>query len=272
MDNTSLFVLRRAWLIGKCRRSDVDRALGTAKSPNRADSILRRAVLDWPRHLIRLRYHGVLPCTHAAVPAPAEAGLILDLVAQGAPPSETGIFPGEDGVPVLKPEPKPSHALTPQATGVILNAALHEHPVRVLYVGMRVGENARWRSLWPRALEHTGLFWRLHAQDIEAAAQGFPIKTFLLPRILDAQPLNAKEIPKTFTPKIMVRATRRFQVFLSESLTSDQVVALRNQLDIRDGVMTWPEHALHGFRREFMDEPVSTDIVWPPITRMEERH
>ena len=269
--DTSLFVLRRAWLIGECRRADVDRAFGTVKSPNRADAILRHAVQAWPQHLVRLRHRGVFPHPHAASPAPADPGLVLDLLARGAQASETGIFPGEDGIPILKPSPKPSRAMTAQATRVVLSAALHERPIRVLYVGLRVGENARWRSLWPRALEHTGIFWRLHAQDLEAATQEFPIKTFLLARILEAQPLDSKDIPKSFSHRAIVRTTRRFRAFLSEKLTPDQAAAIRNQLDIQDGIMTWPEHAMHAFRQEFTDEPVSANIVWPPVTHIEDR-
>ncbi|MDA8390728.1 MAG: hypothetical protein M0Z76_08390 [Gammaproteobacteria bacterium] len=269
MDST-LFVLRRAWLFGECRRSDIDRAFGTVKSPNRAAALLQGAVQAWPHHLIRLRHRGVFPNLHAVRPAPVEAGLILDLLAQGAPPQETGVFPG-DGAPILKPVPKPSRALTPLATRVVLDAALHERPIRALYVGLRVSESGRWRLLWPRALEHTGLFWRLYAQDLEAARQGFPIKTYVLARILEAQPLDPKDVPKDFTPRTLVRRTRRFRVFLSEALTSDQVAVVRNQLDIQDGIMTWPDHALHAFRREFVDEPVPADIVWPLITRLEDR-
>ena len=269
MDAT-LFVLRRAWLLGECRRADMDRAFGTVKSPNRASNLLQKAVQVWPDHLVRLRHRGVFPNPHAPRPAPVEATLLLDLLAQGAPPQETGLFP-DDGVPFLKPIPKPSRALTPLATRVVLDAALHERPIRALYVGLRVGENGRWRLLWPRALEHTGLFWRLYAQDIEAASQGFPIKTYVLARILEAQPLDPKDVPKNFTPRTLVPRTRRFRVFLSEALTPDQAAVMRNQLDIQDGIMTWPDHALHAFRREFIDEPVPADIVWPPITRLEDR-
>lgn len=269
MDHT-LFVLRRAWLFGECRRSDIDRAFGTVKSPNRAAAILKEAVQAWPDQLIRLRHRGVFPNRKIQVPVPAEATVILDLLARGAPPQQTAVFE-DDGVPVLKPVPKPSRAMTEPATRVILDAALREQPVRVLYVGLRVGESARWRLLWPRALEHTGLFWRLHAQDIEAAAQGFPIKTYVLARILEAQAMDARDVPKNFMSRAIVRGSRRLRARLSEALTADQATAIRNQLDIREGILTWPDHALHTFRREFTTEPAPRDIVWPVISRVEDQ-
>lgn len=266
----ALFVLRRAWLFGVCRRSHVDRAFGTARSPNRGSAILEGALKAWPQHLIRLPHKGVFPNRNVQSPPLAMASLILDLLAQGAPPQQTAIF-ADDGVPILKPEPKPSRAMSEAATHIVFDAALREQPVRILYVGLRAGETARWRPVWPRAWEHTGLFWRLHAQDIEASAQGFPIKVFLLARILDARQMGAREMPRDFRPRQIVRTERHLKVFLSETLTPDQAAVMRNQLDIRDGVMTIPDHAAHAFKREFADEPSSPDIVWPVISRLEDK-
>jgi hypothetical protein len=263
-----LFVLRRAFLLGVCRRADVNRACGTTFSPNRASTILRTAVARWPTLLYAVPHRGVFPRADAPCPDAAKASHILALIAKGAEPRETGVFP-DDGVPFLMPKPKPARAMHDGATQCVLDAALHQKPVRVLYVGLRRGETARWRRLWPRAMEFTGLQWRIHAQDMDAPEQGFPIKVFMLARILDAQPLREKDAPPGFTPKTLARQDRVLRVSLSEDLTADQAQVVRNAFDIQDGVMTWPDYALHAFRREFTREPPNPDIVWPTITRLE---
>jgi len=264
----SLFVLRRAFLFGVCRRADVNRACGTEFSPNRATTILRTAIARWPNLLYAVPHRGVFPCAEAACPDEAKASHILALMAQGAEPRETGVFP-DDGVPVLRPKPKPAQTLHDGATQLVLDAALHEKPVRILYVGLRRGESARWRRIWPRAMEFTGLQWRIHAQDMDASGQGFPIKVFMLSRIMDAQRLTEKDAPPEFTPKTLVLQDRVLRVSLSEDLTPDQAQVIRNGFDIRDGLMTWPDYALHEFKREFTREPPNPDIAWPTIARLE---
>ena len=268
MMDDSIFVLRRAWLIGRCRRADVDRAFGTDRSPNRASKIIAQAVREWSEALYRSARIGVFPDRRVPVPAPARAGVILDLLAQNAPPQETGLFP-DDGVPILRPTPAPAGAMSESATQTILEAALRQAPIEILYVGLRRGESARWRTVWPRALEFTGLFWRIHAQDLEDTAGAYPIKTFVLARVMDARPVMNWKPPQEFRPRAVVRDRQRMRVHLSDALTADQAVAVCTQLGIRDGVMTWPDHALHAFRREFTSLPVSPDIVWPVITSIE---
>lgn len=266
--NDSLFVLRRAFLLGVCRRADVNRACGTEFSPNRATTILHTAIAQWPTLLYAVPRRGVFPRANAACPDEAKASHILALIAQGATPRETGVFP-DDGAPILMPKPKRAQTLHDGATQLVLEAALHEKPVRILYVGLRRGESARWRRIWPRAMEFTGLQWRLHAQDMEASGEGFPIKVFMLSRIMDAQRLSEKDAPQGFTPKTLTRQDRALRVSLSEDLTADQAQAIRNGFDIRDGLMTWPDYALHEFKREFTREPPNPDIVWPTIARLE---
>ena len=147
---------------------------------------------------------------------------------------------------------------------------MRDEPFEILYVGLRRGESARWRTVWPRALEFTGMFWRIHAQDLENTDAERPIKTFLLARVLDARPASHWRAPAGFVPRALVRDRRRLRVHLSDALSADQAAAVRNQLDIQDGVMSWPDHALHTFRREFTAQAVPADVVWPVITRLEE--
>ena len=267
--DTSLFVLRRAWRMGQCRRADVDEAFGTENSPNRASKIIKQAVARWSSHLLYLPHRGVFPNTRAACPEPARAEVVLDLLARRAPPQETGLLPG-DGVPFLHPSPKPSRAATDAATQAVLDAALRNAPLDILYVGLRRYESARWRHVWPRAMECTGLHWRLHAQDLDDAARGYPIKTFVLARVLGARTTSDWVRPADFRPKEVLHDRSRLRVHLSPSLTPDQVTAIENQFDIHEGKMTWPRSALHSFRREFTESQVPPDVVWPVIERIDE--
>lgn len=265
----SLFVLRRAWLVGRCRRADIDAVFDTRTSPNRASKIIKESVARWRDHLFYSPRRGVFPNARASLPEEVRADRILDLLAQGAGPAETGLLSG-DATPFLRPDPKPSRAMTPVATQAVLDAALHDTALGVLYVGLRRGEKARWRTLWPRAMEFTGLHWQLHAQDLDDAGRGFPIKTFLLARILETRPATDWKAPSGFRPLKVVRAQSHLRVWLSDELTSDQQAVVRNQFDIQGGRMTWPHSGLHAFRREFTNASVPPDVVWPVILRADE--
>lgn len=269
--DTSLFVLRRAWLLGRCRRADVNQAFDTFSSPNRASKILQDAVGRWSAALLWVPNRGVFPRREVDCPPEARAQTVLDLLARGASPIEVGLLPGEPGsVPFLRPDPKPSRALNEAATRLVLAAALRQTPLEVLYVGLRRGERARWRRLWPRAMECDGLHWRLHAQDLDDTKSGYPIKTFLLARILDARATPRPAWPEDFQRRSVVRHEVRLRVHLSEELTEDQRVAVSNQFDIRDGTMSWPQVALYAFERQFTNRSVSPDVVWPVVTHVEE--
>ncbi|MDO8274515.1 MAG: hypothetical protein Q7T22_03195 [Serpentinimonas sp.] len=280
----SIFVLRRAWTLGVCLRADIERAFATHKSPAKTSAIMAAAVRRWPAHLHWEKRMGVRPVQSAMTPKPAQAQVVLDLLASGASPQITGVF-DDDGVGILRPQPLPSRAMTPAATQMLLQAALREQPVRVLYVGLRKGEQPRWRKLWPSALEYTGLHWRLHAQDMDdsvtapardpvgstTGAPAPPIKVFLLARVLDAQPLSERDAPKGFKRRLLVQTMRRLRVHLSEELTPEQEAVVKNSLDIApDGSMRWPAYSLYEFKRDYGRTPPSAHVVWPLLSRIDE--
>lgn len=282
----SIFVLRRAWTLGACLRADIERAFGTRQSPAKTSAIMAAAVRRWPAHLHWEKRMGVRPVQSTMTPKPAQAQVVLDLLASGASAQLTGVF-DDDGVGILRPQPLPSRAMTPAATQMLLHAAMREQPVRVLYLGLRKGEQPRWRRLWPSALEYTGLHWRLHAQDMDeagtapasgsadtadgAGAQAPPIKVFLLSRMLDAQPLSERDAPKGFKRRLLVQTMRRLRVHLSEDLTLEQEAVVKNSLDIApDGTMRWPAYSLYEFKRDYGRAPPSAHVVWPLLSRIDE--
>ena len=276
--DAEVFVLRRAWMVGLCCRADIERAYATHRSPAKTAAIMADAVRAWPEHLHWEKRVGVRPITSAATPTQACAQHIFDLIAQGEPAPVTGVF-DDDGAGILRPKLLASRAMTPSATQVVLQSAMQNLPVRVLYTGLRKGAAARWRRLIPSAMEFTGAHWRLHAQDMDDPGQvdeqggiaGPAIKVFLLSRILDAQPLHERDVPKGFKRRMLVQTHRRLRVHLSEDLTPEQVAAVKNSLDIApDGTMQWPTHSLYEFKRDYAGAPLSSDAVWPLLSRVDE--
>lgn len=264
-----LFVLRRTLWIGNCRRADVDRAFGTAKSPNRGTAILHAACAQWFHLLYKDGKKGVFQRDGVMRPPEASAQTLMKLIAENATPSITGIFP-EESLPFLLPPDKAALTINPNAMDVLFSSAIHQNPIRILYVGLRRGESARWRNVWPRAMEFNGLQWRLRAQDMAAGEKGYPIKVFSVPRIFDAHPLETKRnTPKDFQARNLVKTQRAMRVHLSESLTPDQVQAIENEWGIRDGIMQLPDYGWFEFRKQFTNEHVNPDIVWPVITRID---
>lgn len=267
--DVALFALRRAWLIGLCRRSDFDRAWGTASVPPLADKMVKESALAWRSHLRRVPYKGLYPLLQERRPPEVGASTMLALFARGASARETGLFPEE--ATVLLPDQPPIGAASESATEALLDALIHKRAVRVLYVGLRKGERARWRVLGPQALEFNGSpQCRLHAQDLEA--QGMPSKTFVLARIFEVQPADKRFegfSPALLPASVAYRAKQRLRLTLSEQLTSDQQQALTHELGIKDGIAEVPEQAVHNFGRIYANAAPTPGIVWPPIARIE---
>lgn len=267
--SSDTFVLRRAFLVGVCRRADINRAFGTDLSPNRASAIMKNAVQKHRAFLYAVSHRGIFPKDQVARPEEADPARILTLIAQGASPQVTGLF-ADDGISMLLPTVAPAMAMDRGATEAVLHAALNHLPLQVLYVGLRRGESARWRAIWPRAMEFTGAQWQIHAQDLDDREHGFPIKTFLLPRIREARPVAEKAVPAGFHVKTLPKTQRSLRVHFSDQLTPDQESALRNEFRVENGVVHLPAHAVYAFLQSYTNHSINPEIVWPPITRADE--
>lgn len=265
----SLFVLRRAWWTGVCRKRDVERAFGLSHSPATVARLMKAAVLDFPGCLKWVKRLGVYPVSSAMRPREVSPEVMFDLLAGGATPRMTGLFE-EDIVPVFRPTVRFGLAATEQASALLLEAAIRQQPIRILYVGMRRNEQPRWRRVIPRALVFTGMYWQMSAQDVDDDAKGYPIKSFVVYRILDARE-DSSPLPSGFVHRKLVKPNRQIKVFLSDELNEHQADAVRRGLGLKaDGTLLWPEHLLHDFKREWAGVPPAPDIVWPPLSRVEE--
>ena len=265
-EDSSLFVLRRAWLFGICRRKDIDAVFGTASTPARASRIIKKALAQYPLFLQWHKNHGIRPNPDVKVPHEATATVIMRLLSEGKEVKETGIFPS-DGLPRLMPQPLEVSEERERLLQSILQASLKDQPLEILYVGLRKGETARWRRVWPSALEFTGMQWRLHAQDMDD--QKAVIKVYVLGRILDARYLT-QAVDKTFSRRKIIAERAHFRVELNPELTPEQQTVLRQNFGIdAQQRMSWPSYALHEFKRDYAEMPVSKDTVWPIISKLE---
>jgi hypothetical protein len=156
-------------------------------------------------------------------------------------------------------------AVAPQKPGVlteIVKAIVHERPVRIRYVELRQGETARWRLVYPVGVERLGDRWQLVAQDLEAP--GYPIMTFILPRVLDAEASDAN-LPKDMVRQSADDRMEAVRVQFHPRLTMDQREALAHELGIRDDVVTLPQRGIFEYFRRFSNELTNQDAIWPII-------
>lgn len=271
----SLFVLRRAWLFGICRRADINKAFGTESSPNRAAKIMADALRRYPKHLRRIANKGIVPVADAPWPEDASPEAVLDAIARHEPAEKTGVFtdpakPEERGVSWLQSSPAPSRTMSPEGTRVLMQAIVKDEPLSILYAGLRHHETPRWRRIAPRAMEHTGIYWRLFAQDLDDAQNNWPIKCFVIGRIAEARKLEKNDTP-AYTARSMVKESQYLKVHFSDKLTSEQMAGLMTTFNISpDGKLSIPSHAVHGFCREYANTPHPDHIVWPVFTRIDQ--
>jgi hypothetical protein len=263
-DDVHLFVLRRAVRFGHVTRRDVLEAfdrIGTTKATLAMDY----AAAHWPRTLertgkaVRLREEPEIP------PEAQETQLIECLENGWLEFRHTGLRERELPVERIRwtaAAPQKSGALTE-----IVKAIVWQRPVRICYVGLRRGETARWRLIYPAGLERLGDQWRIVAQDLEAP--GFPVRTFVLPRVFDAEASDAT-LPNDIVRQSGEDRLEAIPVQFDPRLTRDQRAALAHELRIQNDVVSLPRRGIFEYFRRFSDEPASADAVWPVIYRIEE--
>lgn len=266
INTESNFVLRRAFLIGKCKRSDIDKAFGTGRSPARASQILKHAVSPsvYGQFIYQAGKRGVFPRSNVKTPTNASAETILDLIANRAGPTITGLF--EDEASFLLPPTNVPKAINSFATQKLLEILIKKEPISILYVGLRREENAKWRDIYPRAMEFTGTQWRIHAQDINDNGK---LKAYVLSRISDTRPLGKRHIQDGFHALEMVKEKQKMRIHLADAFTADQTAAIINEFGISGNVMYWPHSSAYEFKKQYSKEPPNEAIVWPVFSKIE---
>lgn len=256
-----LFVLRRAVRYGVATRADVREAFGKIGT-TRASQAMDYAALHWPKTLertgkaVKLRGGAEIP------PEAGEAQLMECLDNGWLEFRQTGLRPSELPVERVRwTTPRPER---PGVLSTVVAAIAHEEILRICYVGLRERESARWRRVYPVGLERLGEQWRLVAQDLDA--EGYPLKTFVLPRILDAE-ATTERLPRDMVRLAADNQRVSFPVRLNPRLTEDQRRVLTHELRIENGLVILPKRGEFEYFRRYADEPVNEGIVWPPLSR-----
>lgn len=137
--------------------------------------------------------------------------------------------------------------------------------IRIKYVGLRIDEQARWRTIVPITLEEFSGKWRIIGIDAEINES----RTFQLSRIIEVDdalhpiPLNLDGFD-IYSPK------RRVNITLSKRLSDDQRTAVENELGLNSGgLLQLTEGQLHDMRHQYGIDKPSDQIVWPLIEKLE---
>lgn len=260
----SLFVLRRAWLAGRCRRADVNRAFNTERSPNRAGSIMQQALNDYPDHLFRKPYKGVLPNVEVGWPDNLISNWMQEL-AQGKALAKEVLGPS-DKLKFIGNEPLNKRPPSEYFARLIMQAGIAGEPVYITYVNQQRKSLPRRRLVLPLAIEHTGFLWTLHAQDMERP--DYPLRVFLLGRISSVETVERGwRKPHDFVwknPNYYLKATEKRKVTLSTDMTPEQRKAVKTTFGIDDeSVLHIQSHSVFNFERLYVNNQIDSNIVWP---------
>lgn len=256
------FIWRRAFRSGdRCVvRADLMEAFGI--SGNKASALLTEEANDSKGRLVRTGYKISAPLW-AEPPRCAGEEDLMEHLDRGLTDFEfTGLRPDE--MPVnqsawRRPLPHESGALFS-----IVRAITTQTPLFIRYVGMEYGDTGRWRRVVPLSLDCVDDQWRLSAQSLDNAEDNFPVRSFVLSRILESR-IDTDRPPARFVRASGFDSASLFEVKFHEQLTAEQRQVIGNELSISDGSITLPARTAHDFFRRFGDAEVSAKAVWPPV-------
>jgi predicted DNA-binding transcriptional regulator YafY len=258
-----LFVLKRAVRFGKVFRRDLIEAFDGDFGETKASALMSEAAGRWPETLER-RSHEIVPRPNPKIPAKASEEDLMKALDYGQTEFRQIGLRVPDELNVLVVKWTRSLPRQPGAFSVIVSSLIHEQPIELLYVGLRRNEQAHWRRVAPLTLEKMGDQWRLIAQDWDDSAAAYPVKVFVLSRILDARLADCR-----LPPNIIRQGDNdqrvRIPVRLHPDLTPDQQAAICHELMVQDQQISIALRSQFELLRRFSDIPPRANAVWPLI-------
>ena len=252
------FIVKRAFRCGFVTRANVARALGVSTAT--ATRLLAQAE-SRNTNILERHGHGLKPRPLATPPVYAsEDALLVELDTGRHDPARTGLFDSE--LPVVYVSWTNSMPPKPGILSHITTSIREDRLLRIVYVGLRAGEEPTERRILPLALERMNDQWRIIAQDIDKA--GTPLRVFVLSRILDAQ-YDRGSKPRGFVHQGHTDSITELNVALNPKLTSRQKDVLARELRMHNGKIRVATRSLHEFERRFTEKPANPDAVWPPL-------
>jgi hypothetical protein len=261
-----LFILRRTIWSGRATRADLMEAFPISEAT--ASRAMKRACLRWPGVLVRKPKH-VEAFLQVVPPPEASASRMLELLEQ-TPFSfaQTGLkVPDELRIAGFKI--RQANPFDPQVAGTLIHATIRGVQLDLMYVGLRYGEAARWRSVMPLSFDTFQGQWRLHAHDLESA--GFPVKSFVVSRMLDAQ-VSMNKKPKGLRLELGEIPVRRYRAKLNPRMTADQRLVIGRELGLNaKGEALISDSAFFYFKKTYMESHLEGEesIVWPLVVELE---
>lgn len=137
--------------------------------------------------------------------------------------------------------------------------------IRIRYVGLRLNEQAKWRTIIPVMLEEFSGKWRIIGIDADKNES----RTFQLSRVIEVDD-NLHPIPDGISVIESYSPKRRVNITLSNRLTEDQRAAAKNELGLNTGeLLELTESQLHDMRHQYGIDKPTTNVVWPIIDNVE---
>jgi hypothetical protein len=258
-----VFLVRRAVRLGRATRGDL---AGFFPAPpatlSRLTSRAAEIVGIERRGAGRSAYIGP---TGKFTPPWASFDHLMTEIVNGNDPRVSGLT--DDELPIFIPNWVNNAPLDPNALPFIVRALATKTPLRLRYVGLRKGSDAAWRYVYPTGLERMGDQWRLIAADLQNAKEKFPLRTFVLARIIGVAPADKNcRVPRSgFHSPGLHDYEVAFAARINPGLAPDQVAVLANELRMRDGKIKLHGRSAFEFLRRFGAQKVSADAVWPPL-------
>jgi hypothetical protein len=263
-DSPETFVLRRAFRIGRVTRGEVQEAY-PEHSYSKAGLVLRNALAHWPS-LLRRDGRAVVPGARASAPSVAGEADLMEALEMGLYAMRyTGFRPRE--LPVQQVRWTCSMPSKPGVMTTLTRAVATGAGLEIQYVGLRLGESARWRRVFPLGLEQMGVQWRLVAQSLDDT--DYPVRLFVLARIRDAVVMTER-LPGDFFAQSESDREVSARLVLDDRLSADQRTALADELCADgEGKVRLLERSLWEFERTYGHAEPHEHIVWPPVARLE---
>ena len=235
---------------------------------------LEAAAAHWPDYLEYIPSHGVRARLFAQVPEEAGSTAFLSLLHNAAPPHALGLTRYETVCAINAPRFVYQGPEDRNMVMTLFKACVAKTPVDIEYVGLRLGETRRTRTVLPLGLELLGHQWRVIAHDVDTREKkiGAEQKVFVLARILNAQvnpSLQGKKLRDCKGHRTegrdlhLDRSEHDYQVVPNRRLTPDQVEAVAREFSlVRKGnayVIRMPQRNLVEFKRDHCTQPATPE-------------
>jgi hypothetical protein len=260
LNNATDFIVKRAFRAGAVTRGDVILALGVSTAT--ATRLMSEVVSKRGDILERVRQK-IVPRLLAKPPACASEEALLQTLNEGGHDFLLRVGLYENELPVTYVSWTNSAPKKQGILATITEAIRTESYLRIAYVGMREKEEPASRVIVPLGLERMNDQWRVVAQDL--GKDGYPIRVFVLSRILDAEKAQLKRRPTGFVHQHQSDAIVPVAVTLNPKLTPLQKEIIADELDIREGKVRLAKRGIFEFKRRFCNEPASPGAIWPPL-------